>query len=238
MSINTVIQKLFLEHDFNKEVELENGIYFNQKGNEYYIYKTIKENELIGYLNENKEINNIIRLFKEHKEDLKDQSIDKNTSLILFIEVDNIREGYLSNLNSLLKFEENEYWFKRYAILYSREAYTYLDQEGEILPVLESKTSLSTEFEEYEKDILQKPDYFLAMQLYIKLPFLKVNNGSKLFTSIDEAIGGIDKKIKKFIFFYENNLQILDDLDRSILGTDSIADTYLEDLRRIIYEDP
>lgn len=127
--------------------------------------------------------NRLIGQFQE----LDDDGIKKNTSLYVLVRVDSVAAFYQSNLNTIMQIEEDEYYFRKFVILYTESGLRLINHQN---PLEEIIRLINTEdkFSQFEKDMFFDESYFIAMQLMVKLPFLTLPQEDGAFVSIENKI--------------------------------------------------
>ncbi|GEM_PF-2602797 len=169
-----LIEKIFKEHDFALPQRKGDSYFYCKNGDndvEYFLVDFINAEDLKGYLESNK-AENMFALYEENR--IQKNDIEKNTSLVLCIKVGNIKEGIQAIKNDILNIEENDYWFKKYTLIYSDEATRDLITESNILEQLNNSILDTEVFKAYKDDIYLNEQYFVIIQLFLKLPFLIV----------------------------------------------------------------
>src|SRR5699024_8188652 len=111
--------KIF-EENLYASINIENDItFYNKSEVEYYFTAKYSQEEFLNFFEADKS-NNIIEQFDKFKS--KDSNIKKNTSLIIYLEVDNIENFYIQNKGLIFKIEEDEYFFRKYVIIYTADS--------------------------------------------------------------------------------------------------------------------
>lgn len=98
--------------------------------------------------------------------------IDKNTSLILCVQMDDLRADCMRFKYDMLKVEENDFQFKNYVLPYTVAALSAFSSLSSFPHDLNSKINSESAFEHYFTDPYGDEGYFLAIQLFLKLSFL------------------------------------------------------------------
>ena len=137
--------------------------------------------------------------------------IDKNTSLIILLEFDDL--DCISNNPILNKYifdiEEDKYNFKKYVITYSKKQLNELYQidklEGSLMENINEIIYSRDNFTSFKQNPTEDSLYNLVSKLYIKLPFLKLNPKEGQISSLKGQIKmelgrkGHDKIINKIL---------------------------------------
>lgn len=186
--IQAIINKIFEESGF------ENGEKYNSKdNNQFYISLHLNETEFKSIENKNsiEEIpsyKELLEFFNELVKSGTSTSIEKNTSLLIIVKCENINalEEYKQQI---LLLEEDQYFFKKYVILYTHNAIRNINTYA-ILSDLETKLSKKEDFENYYAKgfIPELEEYLFVLQLYIKIPFISLPDFDNQFKSLDTTI--------------------------------------------------
>lgn len=115
-------------------------------------------------------------------------ALEKNSSLIVMVKCSSITA--LSDLQQqILLLEEDEYFLKKYVILYTEESIASLTNTP-IRATLLEKINNSGNFESFASSGYQDDlaEYLLIMQLFIKLPFLVLRNDSDSYMPLSQKL--------------------------------------------------
>ena len=112
----------------------------------------------------------------------------KNTSLIICVEVENIEEFNKMFKNSIFAIEEDEYYFRKYVILYSKNGIENLKINENIESQIHSILLSPSRMDEFQKEYFKDEEFFVAMQLMVKLPFLVLKTELEEFESLQDRI--------------------------------------------------
>jgi hypothetical protein len=169
-----LLKNIFAVNGFS-ERKINGDTYFfeakDSKKSEYYLIDFIESDKIKGYLNTDA-LESVFTLFNDQKKEKQD--IEKNTSLIICLRLNNIKEDIEGIRNDILRIEEDDYWFKKYVIVYSDNS---LPQPTDGIDYIEYFNGLladSERFKEYKSDIYQNEGYYLAIQIFLKIPFINV----------------------------------------------------------------
>jgi hypothetical protein len=232
-----IIKKIMSET--GHEVYQTNGgiEYYSFKDKAYFFFLSLELSEIMNIKSYTDfELNKKYVLLKEDfnkllKEGLSN-TLEKNSALIILVKC--------ITLTSIEKFqqpilllEEDEYFFKKYVVLYSDMAIQGLNTANSLIPLLQEKVKNETYYNSfasagYNDEIAE---YLVVLQLFIKLPFLKLSfdgeNYKMLSQKISEALGTdlvktynnllmYSKKIEELDFSKEINEDSIDELLRSL----------------------
>lgn len=153
--------------------------------NEYFIIEYFEIEEFENFFKSEK-LDSLISKFQL----LEDRKIQKNTSLFVLVKVDNLSEFYKKNLNNIMDIEEDNYYFRKYVILYTDDGLNRLEFNTKFLiDYVQGEDSKNQSlFEKFEKNMFFEESYFIAMQLIIKLPFISPPHESRYFGIIEDRI--------------------------------------------------
>ncbi|MGL2995171.1 ABC-three component system middle component 1 [Flavobacterium sp. TSSA_36] len=182
---------------------------FSYKNKSFFFNININESELFSIKNtqnfyDNKDYKNILEVYKKLVDTSGIAEIEKNSSLIITVKCEDLEA--LSKLQQqILLIEENEYFFKKYVILYTEESISELLKKPTI-DFLQDKLNDSGKFNKYSdfgysSDLME---YMVVIQLFIKLPFLKIlfsqneyfDLNNKLKNSLEKDSLRFDRLIK------------------------------------------
>lgn len=138
---------------------------------EYYLLLFVKKTDLSDGMDAKFEMVN--ELFDIKKEVARD--IEKNTSLVICVEFDSYREDCARYKNRLLQIEEDEFSYRKYVVPYTLAALSGLNEHENIVHLINQTISDENSFEAFNNQMFSSERYFLAMQLFIKLPFLNLS---------------------------------------------------------------
>lgn len=188
--MNSFLQQILGQHNFHKcdeHLELWGG-----DGDEFFLiqeynredFKSSSEGGSDFFTCE--QTNKLISCFEK----LNDNKIKKNTSLFVTIKVDELKQSYESLRNMIMKVEEDEYYFRKYVILYTEEGLSRLNSNIEDLLNYIQSTSPEGEylFDKFERDMFFHTSYFIAIQLIIKLPFASLHHSDNHFEIVEDKI--------------------------------------------------
>lgn len=182
------VNRLFADFGFVTEEVLNTPMFFSRQGKdraEYYLLLLVGKTDLSSSMDSKLERVNI--LFNEKKKSAKD--VEKNTSLVIFVEFDSFREDCLKYKNRLLQIEEDEYFYRKYVIPYTKDALSLFNAQESIENSINKAITDESNFETFNNHMYSNEPYFFAMQLCIKLPFLNLSvNRSGEFATIETLL--------------------------------------------------
>lgn len=186
-----LVKKLLSECAYNEKTE---GITFYSKDDKSFFFiinfseeefTPLKNNNLIK---ENQQYKAVMNGLKEIINSGGQITIEKNSSLIVLVKCSSI-EAIEDLQNQILLFEEDQYFFKKYVILYTDASVSGLNANP-LVPELRMKINDKTNFNRFAREGFKSEiaEYLVVMQLFIKLPFLNLDHGTEGFTSLNQKI--------------------------------------------------
>jgi hypothetical protein len=189
--MESLINTIFNNNNFvfNESI---NG--YNDESKSYFFIRKIGADELEEIKNKNCLSDQtwyieFLSIFNENAKDPNFNSLEKNSSLLILVESSSIND--IERLQSqILLIEEDQYYVKKYVILYTPRAFTYISgfsSNEELLAAVNNGTSfqsiLSNGFNS------ENEHYVLLLQLFIKLPFLSLKFPEDEYVSLQEKLG-------------------------------------------------
>lgn len=162
------IQSIFSERRFEQARDLENIFFYHSPTggrSEYYVVDFISAADLQAY-----DAERAHEVIMSNKNAFHD--VEKNSSLILCVEFNDLQNQYYQYKNAMLKIEEDEFWFKKYLLPYTDAAVQHFNMEAAIIPQLNELVLKETQFNAFRQNIFTGEAFFLAIQCFLKLPFL------------------------------------------------------------------
>lgn len=184
-----IINSIFTESSFRAVARLQDCIFFEnplEGQNSYFLVVYLETSNLKGYL-DSEYFEQVQSFFEEQKKNKAD--IDKNTSLLIIAKANELEQDFLANKNSILEIEEDEFWFKKYVLIYSDTSVEGFGHGQEVLSELKACVLNSTRFTEFKDSLFLDAEYFVVMQIFLKFPFLNVPISlNEQFLSIDNIL--------------------------------------------------
>ncbi len=168
--MRNLLKRIFTVNDFDRIREWETVDFYrnrNVERKEFYLLEVLSIDDLIGWKISD---NSPLDVFDELR--ANDSEIEKNTSLILAVKVRNFQTDLPLIKNKILLIEEDAYYFKKYVIVYTDDSIHVLLQSNDILRSLKETLFNSTSFVAFKRQMTADEQYFVTMQLFLKLPFL------------------------------------------------------------------
>jgi|SRR5699024_1075807 len=179
MSIVKMFRKVLENNNF--QFEMRDQLFFGKKKKEMFIFKIVKEDGIQDFF-ESEDYKNIISLYEREKS--KESYLQHNTTLILIINSDQLSQVYKQSINEVLKIEENPHYFKKNVIFLNNDFANSLDLDKNIELQLERIITRKGGIDSFEKNFSDDTDYFIAIQIIIKLTFLNLNYITETFEDI------------------------------------------------------
>ena len=112
----------FLQNNHFNQLDTEFDFYTNSQNSEYFIVSQYTSNELHNFFDDDK-TSQVIKEFERLSLKSEHENIKKNTSLLILVEVDNLKEAFEDEQiqKSILLIEEDYYYFRKLIILYTRD---------------------------------------------------------------------------------------------------------------------
>lgn len=194
-NIKNILEKIFQEDWFEKR-----KIFFYKDWG-YFAIHFCEWQEIKNFFNDQR-VSDIISLRDEMT--LNDRDILKNLSLIISLKIDNIN-NFEDYKNDILKVEEDEYFFRKYVLVYDEVGGNEFFKRFTSNKILDELNNFlwKMDFDEFRKNKYNSSFNWLIIQLFIKLPFLRINNIH------NETLQNLTETINKFL--EEKKLKQLDD---------------------------
>lgn len=167
--------------------------YYTREEKSYFFIVNISEADFINLkskelIKENEQYKRVLDGFTTIVNNGEQITIEKNSSLIVLVKCNNI-ESIEELQQQILLFEEDEYFFKKYVVLYTDASIIQLT-DSPLIPSLRKKVGNIELFNVfasigYKTDIAE---YVVIMELFIKLPFLSLAEDREGFTALSEKI--------------------------------------------------
>ncbi|TRW21976.1 hypothetical protein FMM05_19515 [Flavobacterium zepuense] len=229
-----LIIKTFAEQGFKTPQSKDHAYFFEKEQEdkiEYYLVDFIEGRDLKGYL-ESQSGQTMFALFEENRKEKGD--VEKNTSLVLCIKVSKIDTDLQAIKNEILAIEENDYWFRKYTIIYT-DTGIFIPNDSEPIVVQLNRLLLEEgRFKSYKSDIYKDEIYFLAIQMFIKLPFLLISQQSQInYRSIYELM---KEQLTEDEMMFRENLRTFEELDNEegwkVISAQALDSSGSDDLLR------
>lgn len=179
-----------------KRIIAESGYYLNERSNqdnllfekqnkEYFLIADYSEDEISDFFS-NEKTKSLLSFFEDLKKTIS--GIEKNTSLIICLKVNNLQDDTERLKNLLYKIEEDEYFFKKYVITYTDNSISTLVDSDTIINTIHKKILEPGRFDQFRNDYFFDDEYFVVIQLFVKIPFLRFEQGDLEFQNLSEVL--------------------------------------------------
>ncbi|GMQ55699.1 hypothetical protein AN1V17_00910 [Vallitalea sediminicola] len=185
-----LFKNLYEQNDFKVTV-YENNILFSVKENkQYYFTIQYNKNEFEGFYDGEKS-KNLINIFDTLKKNKSD--IQKNTSLIICLKLTSMHEITQTLKNIIFSIEEDEYFFRKYVVVFTKKSIKNIDIKNNIYKQLHEIIKKEDMMEKYQDNGYFCDEFFLAMQLFVKLPFIVYDVNSTQFIPVEDKLKEVIK---------------------------------------------
>lgn len=201
-----MIEKIRLLFNENKYTQIDKNIgdeiCFTKEEREYLFVKDYSQEDFKSFFSCDK-TKSLIDYFDKLK--IEYSNAEKNSSLIIFVKLDNLETEYDLIENQILAIEEDEYFFRKYVIVYKDDMIEELPNEN--ITNFINQIVTDSNIDDFRKEKFQDALYFLVLQLFVKLPFLKYVPKYNDFKSIQSILDDkLDDSLKEVD-------QLFDELD-------------------------
>jgi hypothetical protein len=232
--MNTVINKIMEVSEYSPQSF--NGIerYYSKEDNSFFftLQYSIDEISTLRKYSEISERDNYKRLLESFNTLIKEgqsNTVEKNSSLLILVKCETL-EAIEKYHQQILLLEEDEYFFKKYVILYTINSIATLMAQENLLGYLNEKLNDEVSFSKYANEGYNDEiaDYLMVIQLFIKLPLLKVQTGDNNFKALAEKISdGLGETDEHFINWILEN-------DQRILSLDFMRENSEEEIEELL----
>lgn len=208
------LNKIFISSEFDNNFTRYNSDkidFFYKENQEYFIVSEYNLEELNDFFR-CKKTNNIVTFLDNFKNEFTNlEWIDKDTSLIISIKATNLRKDFEKIKNQIMKIEEDEYFFRKYIIIYDDDWIKLLNKINSLEKL--NKELYKINLSNFRENNFIKSYWYLIIQLFVKLPFLNLNVESEELKKLIDLIN-VEIKNKKLdflnnqIFSHKSNLLI------------------------------
>lgn len=219
--LNT-LKQIFNKYGFIKENK-NTDIFdlYSLKDDDYFIVSEFLIDEFVSFFDCVK-TNDIVDSFLKMSDEKLD--VSKNTSMIILVKVENLRDFYEVYRNRVMLIEEDEFYFRKYVIIYTESGFIKLNKNIDDIFGLLFKEEL---IDEFEKDMYFSDEYFIGIQLVIKLPFIILPKSEDKFISIQEKLN---------LNIEENDLSSIESqVDSFFKLIEQAPDTFFEELEKELF---
>ncbi|WP_202709467.1 ABC-three component system middle component 1 [Sporosalibacterium faouarense] len=193
-----------LENEKSEDKEITCMFWYPRKESKlsnFHMIIFLKDTDMLKLKNIKKEM---IYYFKKAENRLNyAYDIEKNTSLMVCVEVDSLKENFKNNENTrklIYDVEEDPYMFKKNVLLYTdkqveRFSNKFNKSNTLIKEKLYSIINNNDMFKEFKKNPYKSTSYSLVSSLFIKIPFLRYERETRKLDDIIQKIHNFIKDI-------------------------------------------
>lgn len=180
-----VLEKLFESNDFKKEQSGNASVdLYSKDDSQFFFVVRYDENQLKQYF-DTKLTEDVFDIYSNLEK--KQVSATKNSSLIILADCgDSVDNSEF--INQVYKIEEDAYGMRKYVIVSRSEFFDTVGQmdEDQLRNLIDDKNKFGSY---QEKGLAYKDyEYMLAVQIFIKLPFLSIGENKTGLKTISELI--------------------------------------------------
>lgn len=232
----SILKQIFSEYDCQDIISDSGYNFYESRNREYFVTIEYSIEELKGFFEADK-TDKLLEYFEEAQSERND--IKKNTTLYIYVETDNIESFFNENKNIILKIEEDQYYFRKHIIVYTKEGISSIKDKKNISSQLNTLLMKENRINNFIQNYYEDEEYFIATQLVAKIPFLVIHHDQTPYELLSEKVND-EKEIVKLIEFtdwYSNkgNVNYMEKLEKEILS-ESNDQEYLQEFFRK-YED-
>lgn len=191
-----LVKRILEEYEYKKIESVDEVSFYARENEDYFIVANYQREDLINYVDSEvtKKSYDLITKYKDTYQDLS-----KNTSLFVCVQVEDYGTFINQHRNEIYSVEEDPYIFRKYVILYTQASHESLISKT-TTEILTSAQNID-EFNTYENTLTRysNSDYFLALQLLIKIPFLELSKDSIELKDINTRLDGVLSSSQHFI---------------------------------------
>ena len=186
-----VLKKIFIEYNFGIEDNIQAGFLALREETEYFFVVDYSEAELENFFECDK-TDRLLEVLKKKAENYSD--IRKNASVIINSKADNLERFFREHRNIIFKIEEDEFYFRKYIVVYTEDTYKQLALEKNVGKKINSILLSEEGIDEFQMNYFTNELYHVAMQLMVKLPFLTLKQITREYIPLNQIL---EEEIKK-----------------------------------------
>ncbi|MBK9247176.1 MAG: hypothetical protein IPM69_03465 [Ignavibacteria bacterium] len=214
--MNTIVNKIMAASGYSEESFAGIERYYSKEDNAFFFVIQYSIDDISGLrkysqLTEKDNYKGFLESFNTLIKEGQSNKIEKNSSLLVLVKSETL-EAIGKYHQQILLLKEDEYFFKKYVILYTDATVSVLSQKLNLLNYLHEKLKDEVSFSKYAKQgyCQDIEDYLMVIQLFIKLPPLNVQIGGENFKALHEKISEtLNENDEGFInWILENEEQI------------------------------
>ncbi|WP_426427735.1 ABC-three component system middle component 1 [Staphylococcus equorum] len=169
----SILSKIFSEYNYQAITKDSKYNFYENLNQEYFITIEYSVKELNDFFETNK-TDKLLEHFEEAQ--LRRNDVKKNTTLYIFVETDNIEIFYNENKNTIFKIEEDQYYFRKHIIVYTKKGISSINTKENISSQLNTILMKEDSINNFIHNYYEDEEYFIAIQLVAKIPFLVINH--------------------------------------------------------------
>lgn len=203
--MHSILRKIFLEYKYQIIKQDSECTFYGNLNQEYFMTIEYTVKELNKFFETNK-TDVLLEYFEAAQSERND--VKKNTTLYVFVETDNIENFYKENKNTIFKIEEDQYYFRKHIIVYTKNGISNIDTKENISSQLNTVLMKEGNINNFVQNYYEDEEYFIATQLMAKIPCLVIYHDKKPYESLSEKVNQ-EKEIVEIIEFTDwlNNRQ-------------------------------
>lgn len=181
-----LIKKIFIEAGYSLNERSKPLIpLFEKQDMEYFLLAEYSIDEISDFF-VNEKTKTLLSFFEDSKKTISD--FEKNTSLVICLKVTNLQGDTERFKNLIYKIEEDEYFFKKYVITYTDNSINTLTDLDTVINTIHEKILEPNKFNEFRNNYFFNDEYFVLVQLFVKLPFLSFEQSDQEFQNLSEIL--------------------------------------------------
>lgn len=224
------LEKIFTTDDFvNKFNEHKNDKidFYYKQNQEYFIVSEYDIDDINDFFRCERTSSIVWFLDNFKKENPEFEWIDKDTSLIITLKVPYLQQDFESLKNQIMKIEEDEYFFRKYIIIYDKEWEKGIENINTIEKLNNELRWI--DLKQFRENNFTNSKWYLIAQLFIKLPFLEIKTQWERLKKLSEII---DNRIASENLTQLNRL-ILDHKSLTLKNKNENKNTQ-EDIQKVV----
>lgn len=214
--MHELFEKVCEESQITKET-IGDAIFYNHNKNSYYFAIDIGEEDLADLKSsiELVKYDKIIEAFVQLREQKEiGKVVDKNSALFVFV---NCKDSvdWTKYRKQILLLEEDEFYMKKYVILYTRDLVNDISSiQGELIKGLQKNVLDAVEFQKFYENSNESAAYSFIIQLFLKIPFLslpeKIDSFKELSEFIEERLSKSEQNQMNFLLNDASKIELLE----------------------------
>lgn len=191
--MDEIFNKLFIEKGYQLIKKMKDIKFYGKNNSEYFMTIEYSIEELKNFFEIDK-TEEVLQKFKEFQTIKRNSK--KNTTLYIFVKTDEIKKFMKENKNIIFKIEEDQYYFRKHIIVYTERGISNIKNENVINETLHSILKEEDRINKFIETYNEDEEYFIAIQLMAKIPFLVINFEKKPYETLYEKIRKEDEILR------------------------------------------